>query len=182
MKCDWKDNYSNTGYADKNGNIEQFIGMFKDFNDARDKWDKYFLEIAETVSRKSKDPSTKVGAVIVDEDKRVISVGYNGFPKGIKDTQKRLNNRELKYKLVIHGEINAILFASRSVKDCSLYCFPFMCCSSCALLVIQSGIKKVIAPYSENPRWVESFRLTRELFKEAGVDLKEIKNDYREGG
>ncbi len=139
-------------------------------------WDNQFLEMAKSVSLFSKDPSTKVGAVIIDDGRRVISTGYNGFPRGIADTDERLNNRELKYKLVVHGEINAILFANRTVKNCTLYTYPFMCCSSCALLVIQSGIKKVVAPYSENPRWIESFKLTRELFQEAGVELKEIKN------
>jgi dCMP deaminase len=75
------------------------------------KWDKNFLELAKTVSTFSKDPSTQVGAVIVDDDKRVISIGYNGFPKGVRDDH-RLDNRELKYEMIVHAEANALLFAN----------------------------------------------------------------------
>ena len=143
----------------------------------QDWWDNYFLGMAEYASRASLDPSTKVGAVIIDNKRRVVSTGYNGFPRGIADDE-RLNDRPTKLNIVVHAEINAILFANRDLTDCSLFTFPFIPCSSvgsnCASLVIQSGIKRVVAPYSDNPRWIESFKLTRELFKEAGVELNEI--------
>jgi len=133
-------------------------------------WDVRFLQLAEFISQWSKDPSTKVGAVIVDEQNRIISVGYNGFPSGINDDD-RLHNRDTKYKIVVHGEINAILFANTSVKNCTLYTFPFEPCPRCAGLIIQSGIKRVVAPKNTNQRWEEDFKITRELFKEANITL-----------
>ena len=88
------------------------------------KWDLRFLEMSELVSSWSKDPSTKVGSVIVDNDRRVISLGYNGFPKGVADND-RLNDREEKYKIVVHAERNALLFANTDVKNCSIFTYPF---------------------------------------------------------
>ncbi len=138
-------------------------------------WDEYFLDLAQFVSRKSKDPSTKVGAVITDKNHVLISCGFNGLARNVRDTEERLTNRELKYKLIIHAEVNSILFARRSLENCILYCWPFMPCSNCASVVIQSGIKKVIAPFKDNYRWAESFKLSREIFLEAGVELVEVK-------
>jgi dCMP deaminase len=138
-----------------------------------DKWDLRFLGLAKHISTWSKDPSTKTGAVIVDLDRRVKSVGYNGFAKGVNDTPERLNNRELKYKLVVHCERNAILFAD-SVKGCTLYTWPFCSCSVCASMVIQAGIKRCVAPPipdSLKGRWGEDVLLTEQIFKEAGVVL-----------
>jgi len=134
-------------------------------------WDNWFLGLAQYISTASKDPSTKVGAVIVDSDRRVISVGYNGFAKGVKDTDERLNNRELKYKMIVHGEMNAIIFAERSLQGCTLYTYPFMPCSRCASMVIQAGIPRVVAPKSDNPRWIEDFKLSEEMFAEAGTEV-----------
>lgn len=140
-------------------------------------WDRWFLGMAEYISTASKDPSTKVGAVIVDENRRIVSCGYNGLPQGVEDTEERLNNRELKYKLIVHGERNALLFAERSVKGCTLYTTPFMPCSVCAGMVIQAGIKRVVAPYSDNPRWAEDFKLTEQLFSESEVELVLLHGD-----
>ncbi len=137
-----------------------------------DKWDRRFLALAEHISQWSKDPSTKVGAVIVDEDNRVVSLGYNGLPRGVEDSPERLENREIKYKAIIHGERNALLFARRSVKGCRLYAWPFMPCSVCAGMIINAGIIKVTAPLSDNSRWVEDFKLSQELFSEAEVELR----------
>jgi dCMP deaminase len=149
-----------------------------DWNNVEDpqrkmKWDTRYLEMAQLVSTWSKDPSTKVGAVIVNKDNEVVSVGYNGFPRKIFDTETRLNDRDIKYKMVVHGEVNAMIFAKQDLEGCTLYTFPFMPCSVCAGQVIQHGIKRVVAPYSDNERWVESFKLTREMFTEAGVELVE---------
>lgn len=135
------------------------------------KWDERFLNLAEFVSHWSKDPSTKVGAVIVKKKNRNISLGYNCFAKDVLDTEERLNDREKKYKMIIHGEINAIMFAPKSVKKCTLYTFPFMPCSNCAPIIINSGIKRVVSYKNDNPRWEESFKLSTEQFKEAGVEL-----------
>lgn len=132
------------------------------------KWDLRFLELAKLVGSWSKDPSTQVGAVIVDENNRIVSVGYNGFPQGIIDDE-RLQNREIKYKVIVHGEINAILFANKSVHGCTLYTIPFEPCPRCAGLIIQSGIKRVVAPINTNARWEEDFQISRKLFQEAGI-------------
>lgn len=136
-----------------------------------DKWDRRFLGLAEYISQWSKDPSTKVGAVITDSRNCVVSMGYNGLPIGVEDADERLNNRDLKYKLIVHGERNAMLFAGRSIVGCTLFTWPFMPCSVCASMVIQSGITRVVSFYSDNPRWVEDFKLSTELFAEAGVEL-----------
>jgi len=138
------------------------------------KWDLRFLELAKLVAQWSKDPSTRTGAVIVDAKNRVVSVGYNGLPQGVEDSPERLNNRELKYRVIIHCERNAIIFAHRYLTGCTLYSWPFMSCSTCASMVIQAGITRCVAPVSDNPRWQESFRETEQLFKEAGVELMQV--------
>jgi dCMP deaminase len=135
------------------------------------KWDKRFLGLAKHISSWSKDPSTQTGSVIVDQKGRIVSVGYNGLAQGVHDLPERLNNREIKYKMFIHCERNAILFAKQPLDDCTLYTWPFMTCSACAAMVIQAGIKRHVAPYSENPRWVEEFELAKTQFNEAGVKL-----------
>lgn len=134
-------------------------------------WNKWLLGLAKYIASASKDPSTKVGAVIVDEDRRIVSLGYNGLPRGVIDSEERLNNRDLKYKLIVHAERNALLFARGSVKNCILYTYPMMPCAVCASMVIQSGIKKVVAPKSENPRWQADFELSQQLFAEAKVEV-----------
>lgn len=132
------------------------------------KWDLRFLELAKFISQWSLDPSTKVGAVITDTENRVVSVGYNGFPKGIKDDD-RLNNREIKYQIIVHGEINAIMFANKSLENCTLYTYPFEPCPRCAGIVIQSGIKRIVAPINTVDRWENDFKLSRQLFSEANI-------------
>ena len=139
------------------------------------KWDKRFLELAKLVGSWSKDPSTKVGAVIVDDDNRIVSTGYNGFPKGVKDSEEKLVDREQKYNIIVHGEINAILFANKSVKDCTLYTWPFQPCSRCASLIIQSGIKRVVSIVNSDQRWEKSFTIARQLFDEAGIILELVR-------
>ena len=139
---------------------------------SKKKWDLRFLGLAEHVAQWSKDPSTKTGAVIVDEDHRVISVGFNGHAKNIVDTDERLYNRDLKYKLIIHAERNALLFAERSLKGCTLYVYPFAPCLACASMVIQSGIKRVVSPVIPPhlvERWGEELKMSTEIFMEAGV-------------
>jgi len=134
------------------------------------KWDVRFLELARFVSNWSLDPSTKVGAVISDKNNRVVSIGYNGFPKGIKDDE-RLNDRETKYKIIVHGEINAITFANRNLEDCTLYTYPFEPCPRCAGIIIQSGIKRIVAPINKTDRWENDFKLSRQLFNEANIEI-----------
>jgi dCMP deaminase len=134
------------------------------------KWDQRFLEMACLVGGWSKDPSTKTGAVIVDAHKRVVSVGYNGFPAQIVD-DARLHCRELKYEIIVHAEVNALIFAQRPVVGCTLYTSPFMSCSRCASMIIQAGITRRVAPHNDEPRWAQSFELSRQLFREAYVEV-----------
>lgn len=143
------------------------------------RWDNKYLKLAKYVSEWSKDPSTKVGAVIFDNDNRLVSIGFNGLSQKIADTPERLNNRELKYEMIVHAEMNAILFARHGVKDCILITYPFLPCSRCAAMVIQAGIKKVIAPPIPEhlkERWEKPLALTQQMFNEAGVEvvIKEI--------
>ena len=135
------------------------------------KWDRRFLDLSQHLSSWSKDPSTQVGAVIVDQDRRIISTGYNGFPRGVDDIDERLTTRAIKYEMIVHAEVNAILFATQSLKGSTLYTWPFMPCSRCAGIVIQSGITRVVAPHCDNPRWADSFELTRRMFNESRVEL-----------
>ena len=135
-----------------------------------DKWDSNFLALANTVSMFSKDPSTKVGAVIVDDDNRVISIGYNGFPKGIRD-DNRLSNRELKYEMIVHAEANALLFANAPVRGCTIYTWPFQPCSRCASLIIQAGIRRVVSVESKDQKWRENFQLAHDMMTEARIEI-----------
>ena len=125
--------------------------------------------MAKLVSTWSKDPSTKVGSVIVDSDNTVISVGFNGLPRRIQDTDQRLNNRDIKLKIIIHAEINAIITAKRPLNGATIYTYPFMSCSQCAGLIIQSGICRHISYKTNNERWKDSFDLALEMFDEARV-------------
>jgi dCMP deaminase len=83
----------------------------------------------------------------------------------------RLTDRETKYRTIIHAEINAILTAKQDLEGCTIYVWPFMPCSQCGAAVVQAGIKRVVAPESNNDRWAESFAFTKEMFREAGVEL-----------
>ena len=139
------------------------------------KWDLRYLHMAQLVSTWSKDPSTKTGAVFVDSENRVISVGFNGLPRGEEDDYEILNNRKRKYQHIIHCEENAILFADRErLKGSTLYTWPFMSCVKCMNRNIQVGCIRHVAPYDDNPRWVDSFKETRELCKKYNVELLEV--------
>lgn len=112
------------------------------------KWDEYFMGIAQLSSLRSKDPSTKVGAVIVDSDNKVVSIGYNGMPSGIDESQiswERGEGLDSKYLYVCHAEFNAILNTriGSTLKGCRIYVTLFPC-NECAKAIIQTGIKEII--------------------------------------
>tara|TARA_B100001113_G_C21012704_1_gene580030 strand:+ start:422 stop:847 length:426 start_codon:yes stop_codon:yes gene_type:complete len=134
------------------------------------KWDERFIELAKLVGSWSKDPSTQVGAVIVDQKNRIVSVGYNGFPQKISDND-RLNDRDKKYNVIVHAEANAILFANRDLSECTIYTYPFQPCSRCSGLIIQSGIKRVVTIINDNPRWKKDFSTSEQMLTEAGVNI-----------
>lgn len=104
-------------------------------------WNQYYKEMADAVSKRSKDPSTKVGTIIVDQEYRVLSTGYNGFPSGVKETEERWERPE-KYKIVSHAESNAIVFARQNLTNATMYC-TLEPCNECMKLIIASGIKTV---------------------------------------
>lgn len=141
------------------------------------KWDGRFLELARFFAQWSKDPSTKVGCVVVGPAREVRSQGYNGLPRGVADTDERLGNRELKYRLIVHAEQNAILHASRigvSLLGCTAYA-TWPPCSRCAVSWIQAGVSRVVWPAVTVPeRWLHDFQLAKAVLEEAGVELTEL--------
>lgn len=146
-----------------------------------DKWYNRYMSLAEEISTWSKDPNTKVGAVIVGSKGQILSQGYNGFPRGIKDTPKRLNDRDTKLKLVVHAEMNAIYNASYSgvsLDGSTMFVYGLPVCSECAKGVIQVGISKIIIKeefIEARPHWTESWKMSEEMFKESGVKIYVIK-------
>jgi dCMP deaminase len=136
-------------------------------------WDARFLRLALHISDWSKDPSTKVGCVVVGPDREIRSTGFNGFPRGIEDTAERLGNRDKKYPLVCHAEENAIMHAARigvSLKGCIAY-VTWPPCTRCARSLIQAGISEISYPAGlEIPdRWREDFGISSAMLDEAGV-------------
>lgn len=146
------------------------------------KWDKRYLSLACEVATWSKDPSSKIGAVAVSDNKQVLATGYNGFPRGVNDLPGRYDDRELKYKYVVHAEQNVIYNATYngvSLNGATLYVYGLPVCGSCALGIVQVGIKRIVMPKMDYPeRWVESFKFSASLFNEAKVkyDFIEVNN------
>ena len=136
------------------------------------KWDLRFLELAKHVSSWSKDPSTKVGAVIVDDKRHVVGLGYNGFPRGVDDTDERLTDRPTKYAMVAHAELNAILNATTKASGSTIYVYPLPPCNECAKLIIQAGIKRVVAPKISHERWGNSNETAATMFSESEIKLE----------
>ena len=145
-----------------------------------EKWDGRFLSLATHISGWSKDPSTKVGCVVVGPDREIRSTGFNGFPRGIADTDERLSDRNLKYPLICHAEENAIMHAARiglALKDCTAY-VTWPPCTRCARSLIQAGISEVVIPSGlEIPvRWKEDFERSMALFRESGVVIRTVQS------
>ena len=141
------------------------------------KWDKRFLEMAKLVASWSKDPSTQVGAVAV-RNRTVIAQGYNGLPRGMKDTHDRLTVRTLKIKRIVHAEMNAIYNAAEngvSLKDSTVYVVGLPVCHECAKGIIQAGVVRVVAEFKDAPlKWARSTEITEKMFKEAGIIYDQI--------
>ncbi len=142
------------------------------------KWDLRFIGLAQHISTWSKDPSTKVGCVVVGEDREIRSTGFNGFPRGINDDEERLTDREKKYPLICHAEENAIMHAARigvSLKDSTAY-VTWPPCSRCARSLIQAGIREIVYPETGKipERWIEDFTISDSMLNEAGVAVRTI--------
>ena len=141
------------------------------------KWDQRFLELAKLVASWSKDPSTQTGAVIIRPDRTIVSVGYNGFPKGMDDDPSLYANREVKYSRIVHCEMNAVLNAGHSVEGGILYTWPFASCDRCCVHMIQAGIKAFVfpkLPKELEERWAASVAKTKEYIDEANLEWREI--------
>lgn len=142
-----------------------------------EKWDRRFLELAKHISEWSKDPSTKVGCVVVGEDREIRSTGFNGFPRGIEDDSDRLEDREQKYPLICHAEENAIMHAARigvSLKGNTAY-ISWPPCSRCTRSLIQAGVNEVVFPAGvEVPeRWRPDFDIAIGMMNEAGISVRQ---------
>lgn len=142
------------------------------------KWNARYIELAKLVSTWSKDPSTQVGAVAIGEIGQILSTGYNGFPRGIEDTEDRLTTREIKYSYTVHAEMNAIYnasFSGVSLKNSTVYVYGLPICSECAKGLIQAGVKNVVVDSScmlsdaAKERWKQSWESSQSMFNESGV-------------
>ena len=149
--------------------------MIEYYADRQKKWDIRFLALACVISTWSKDPSTKVGAIIARPDMTIASVGYNGFPKSMKDDDYLYADRDVKLSRIIHAEMNAILHAKEPLHGYTLYTWPIMSCDRCAVQVIQSGINRVVAPVPTvalSKRWKTHLLNSEKYFAEASVRVK----------
>ena len=142
------------------------------------KWHHRYLQIARDVASWSKDPSRQIGAVIVGDMGQIISQGYNGFPRGINDFKERYEDRETKYKYVVHAEANAIYNAihnGASPRGSTIYVTGLPVCHECAKSIIQVGIKEVIMDtHPDKTTWKESGQMAIEMMLEAGVAIRFI--------
>lgn len=140
--------------------------------DRQRRWDLDYLALAEFwARRKSKDPSTKVCAVVVDANNDVAALGYNGFPKGVDDSPERYADRAVKYSLVVHAEQNALSIAEGRSRGGTIYIWPLFSCNECAKIVIQRGIRRVVSPSPDNTRWSSAYDTALLMYKEAGVQV-----------
>lgn len=139
-------------------------------------WDDYFMGLAHLSAQRSKDPSTQVGACIVNQDKKVVGIGYNGFPTGLSDDDFpwEVDDQydQSKYAYVVHAELNAILNATQSLHGCSIYVSLFPC-NECAKAIIQSGIKKIVY---EDDKYADSaaVKASKRMLRAAEVELIQL--------
>ena len=140
-------------------------------------WDEYFMSVAMLSAMRSKDPNTQVGACIVNQDKKIVGTGYNGFPIGCSDDVlpwgRDGNPLQTKYPFVCHAELNAILNSiSRDLRGCTLYVVMFPC-NECAKAIIQSGIKEVIYRDNKYPD-SDSVKASTLMLEQAGVNVRQL--------
>ena len=139
-------------------------------------WDEYFMSLAHLSGKRSKDPNTQVGACIVNEDKRVVGIGYNGMPFGCRDDEYSWEREgeylDTKYPYVVHAELNAILNATTNLKGCTIYVSLFPC-NECSKAIIQSGIKEIV--YESDKYKGEDFvKASKRMLESAGVTTRQV--------
>ena len=147
------------------------------------KWHTRFMDLATEIGSWSKDPSMKVGSVIVDADRTILGTGYNGFPRGVDDSEDWLNHRPTKYMTVIHAELNAILSSHVVLKHHAptLYCSTGVPCPDCMKHIIQAGVVRVVfppqfirngsTPTNSAVDWDERAQHSRIMAAQSGVEL-----------
>lgn len=154
-----------------------------------ERWDRHFLQLCVDHARMSKDPNTKVGSLIIGPEGGSRTHGFNGFPRKIADAWCRLHDREMKNRLMVHAEMNALMIAARvgiATLGCTLYvaakdsvtdkAFGFSPCTPCALHIIQAGIAEVVSYETGevSERWVANLAFARSLLAEAGIVYREV--------
>lgn len=149
------------------------------------KWDLRFIQLAREVAGWSKDPKHQVGSVAVSAKGQVLSQGYNGFPRGMEDTDVRYQDRDLKRKLIVHAEQNVIYNATYtgvSLDGATLYISGLPPCHECTKGIIQTGIARVVID-NEQPRgWAESWALSKEMLAECNIELQILQPTSHEAG
>jgi dCMP deaminase len=145
-------------------------------------WDEYFMGVSLISAQRSKDPSTQVGACIVDSDKKIIGIGYNGFPKGCSDDElpwarKGENQNDTKYPYVVHAEANAILNSTRELKNAKVYVALFPC-NECTKLIIQSGIKEIIY-LSDKYANTDNVKASKKMLEMANVKFRKLQTNRK---
>lgn len=146
------------------------------------KWDKRFMDMATLVSMWSKDPSTKCGAVIIDPMNRIVSVGYNGFPRGCDDSEEKYKDRDTKLLRILHAERNAILFTQRDLTGCTIYVHPLPPCAHCTGIIIQVGITRVVTrepTVEQYENWGDHLEESRRMLEEAGVEIAFVNEEQK---
>ena len=140
-------------------------------------WDEYFMGIAQLAAERSKDPNTQVGACIVNDDHKIVSVGYNGMPRGVKDKDmpwaREGDFLDTKYPYVCHAELNAILNNVANLTDCTLYVTLFPC-NECAKAVIQAGIKEIVY-FDDKYADTDGTKASKLMLERCGVKLTKYK-------
>ncbi|MFA6305020.1 MAG: dCMP deaminase family protein [Patescibacteria group bacterium] len=144
-------------------------------------WDECFMQMAHLIAMRSKDPSSQVGAVIVDDQNVIVGMGYNGWPRGIKDDELPWDRSGgflgSKYAFVVHAEENAVYNANKEVKGCKVYCTLFPC-NECAKTLIQNNIKEIVYSsdkYHDEEIWIAS----RKLLDLAGVKYQKYSPKFK---
>ena len=143
-------------------------------------WDEYFMGVAKLSAKRSKDPNTQVGCCIVNQERRIVAVGYNGMPAGCDDKDFPWNVREgalneTKYAYVVHAELNAILNATSNLKGCTLYVTLYPC-NECTKAILQSGIKEIV--FEDNKYEGKDFDLaSKKMLQSANVKVRQFKSE-----
>ncbi len=143
--------------------------------DSTMRWDRRFLDLAQLIAGWSKDPSTKVGCIVVGGNREILIDGYNGFPRGVADDE-RLTVRESKYPIIVHAEENAVAAAARvgaRLEGCTLYSTMHPCVR-CTRLIIQAGVSTVVSPSVWPERWTHEVKASVELLREVGIEYRLI--------